>query len=132
MPLPIPFEKNAKLIFILNDVKSGTDPITGEPIFTSTEEIVNVFLERQERKTNQILLEGKNPDNFYVVGRCISPKFLTEKQKKQKIVRCEFLDDKEFNIWKKYKLELRFSPKSFNKSQKIFGDYIEGKVITEN
>lgn len=129
--MPLIFEKNGKLIFTLEDNKTGNDPITGEPIFETKEEIVDVHIEKNDNKIYQNLIEGKNPDSFYIVGRCINPKYLNLKQRKQKIAKCKILINRDLDIWKKYKLQLRMSPKSNNYFENFLGEYIEGEIISE-
>jgi len=124
---------NAKLIFQVSPTGStpdSFDPITGEPIFSSTQEqsIVEASLE-QNNNFGQEILKGTDEDKTYLIGRCINPKTLTKNQREKKNIECEIMVGE---TWIKGRLELKTAPISRLGLENYFGERIEGFFATQN
>ena len=121
------YKVNFKLKFEISGGSSSPtsfDPITGEPIFNTTEQVVEASLEQGGNMAEEIL-QGTDEAKTYVVGRCINPKNLTDQQRKKQKVNCEMLIN---NDWYPAKLEIKPKPASRLGLESFFNELVEGYV----
>jgi len=118
------YKVNAKLKFQTSNssTPTGTDPITGEPIFDSSEVIVEASLE-QSGNMNEEVLQGTDETKTYLVGRCINPKTLTDEQRKIQKVPIEIEIGDTFYTGQ---FEFKPNPSSRLGLEKWFGEQVEG------
>jgi hypothetical protein len=123
------YTPNGKLYF---QDSSGSptefDPVTGEPIFTSAESVVDVSIEDLSSWLESAM-SGANEHGNKLMGRCVNPRSLTPSQRRQRKARIELNIGEEIITG-----DVSLTPSIASRLQldKYFGERIEASVTLSN
>lgn len=124
------YTPNGKLYFQDSSGSSTEfDPVTGEPIFTSsTESVVEVSIEDLSNWLESAM-SGANEQGNKLMGRCVCPLYLTPSQRRQRKARIELKVGDEIITG-----DVSLTPaiaSRFNLDE-YFGERIEATVVMNN
>ncbi len=122
---------NARLYYkVCDDTNFSLDEVTGRPIFTETEEVIELSLETSETGPSfKKASGGVDEIEVRVEGRCVNPKILPSEVKPNARYRIEY----EFSVGQWRNGQLHILPEMvsrFTRLRERFGDKISGELIT--